>query len=71
MEMGGVRWGGTIHQEAKQYDVIISNPPYVKSSDMTRLPDEFKHEPALALDGGADGLTFVHTIMKEAYVRGR
>ncbi len=36
---------------------------------MAKLPEEYKHEPQLALDGGPDGLQFVHTLLKEAYVR--
>ncbi len=52
----------------KQYDVILTNPPYVKSSDMASLPDEYKHEPKMALDGGSDGLKFIDVILKEAYV---
>ncbi|MBO5712605.1 MAG: peptide chain release factor N(5)-glutamine methyltransferase, partial [Clostridia bacterium] len=41
-----------------KFNVIISNPPYVKSSDLKTLQNEVKFEPTLALDGGEDGLTF-------------
>jgi len=50
----------------KRYDVIISNPPYVNSVSMSTLPDEYRHEPALALAGGTDGLDLVRRILAEA-----
>jgi ribosomal protein L3 glutamine methyltransferase len=50
----------------KSYDLIISNPPYVTASAMDQLPDEYRHEPELALAGGDDGLDAVRTILKEA-----
>ncbi|MBM4223129.1 MAG: 50S ribosomal protein L3 N(5)-glutamine methyltransferase [Gammaproteobacteria bacterium] len=49
-----------------QYDVIISNPPYVPTSSMYTLPAEYKHEPRHALDGGEDGLLFVDEILRHA-----
>ncbi len=43
--------------DGRKFDVIISNPPYIKSSDILTLQKEVKDfEPVLALDGGADGL---------------
>ena len=50
----------------KSYDLIISNPPYVTAMAMEELPDEYRHEPRLALAGGDDGLDAVRTIIKEA-----
>jgi len=50
----------------QQYDLIISNPPYVDQRDMDDLPKEFRWEPELALAAGKDGLTLVHRILKEA-----
>jgi ribosomal protein L3 glutamine methyltransferase len=50
----------------KSYDLIISNPPYVTSVAMEDLPREYRHEPALALAGGDDGMDAVRTILRDA-----
>lgn len=50
----------------KSYDLIISNPPYVTAMAMEELPREYRHEPALALAGGDDGLDAVRTILRKA-----
>ena len=43
--------------DADQFDLVVSNPPYVKRGDIASLPPEVKnHEPRMALDGGRDGL---------------
>jgi len=52
--------------ESKQYDIIVSNPPYVDEDDMTGLADEFKHEPELALSSGVDGLEFTKKMLNQA-----
>lgn len=49
-----------------QYDLIISNPPYVNSASMLKLPPEYRHEPSLALAGGDDGMDLVRTIIEQA-----
>jgi len=50
----------------KRYDVILCNPPYVTADAMRRLPPEYRHEPRLALAGGADGLDVVRRILAES-----
>lgn len=49
-----------------QYDVIICNPPYVNSGSMDALPQEYRHEPQLALAGGDDGMDLVRRILEAA-----
>ncbi len=50
----------------KNYDLVISNPPYVTASAMESLPAEYRHEPRMALAGGDDGLEAVRILLKEA-----
>ena len=50
----------------KRYDLILVNPPYVDAEGMAGLPAEYRHEPALALAGGADGLGLIRRILLEA-----
>ena len=52
-----------------RYDVIVSNPPYVPQAAMQSLPAEYRHEPVLALAGGANGLDIVERIVREAKAR--
>jgi len=49
-----------------RYDLILCNPPYVNQASMDMLPAEFRAEPALALAGGADGMDFVRTLLRDA-----
>ncbi|GGY16341.1 50S ribosomal protein L3 N(5)-glutamine methyltransferase [Massilia dura] len=54
---------------AKKYDLIVTNPPYVNSGSMAQLPKEYRHEPQIALDGGADGMDLVRRIVAGAAER--
>jgi ribosomal protein L3 glutamine methyltransferase len=52
--------------EQRQYDVIVTNPPYVGDEEMQGLPAEYHGEPALGLRGGRDGLDIVRRILAGA-----
>ncbi len=49
-----------------KFDLILCNPPYVNSQSMATLPQEYVNEPALALDGGPDGMRFISRLLHEA-----
>jgi ribosomal protein L3 glutamine methyltransferase len=50
----------------RRYDLILCNPPYVPAASMQKLPREYTHEPELALAGGADGMTVIRRLLREA-----
>ena len=50
----------------RRFDLILSNPPYVTTASMEALPDEYRHEPELALAAGEDGMDVVEHIVREA-----
>lgn len=52
--------------EDRKYDLIISNPPYVDAKSVASLPQEYLHEPKLALGSGNDGLDATRLILKHA-----
>lgn len=49
-----------------EYEIIVSNPPYVPTSRLAELPPEYAHEPALGLDGGSAGLDIVARLLAES-----
>lgn len=48
------------------FDIIVTNPPYIKTDEISILSKEVQNEPTLALDGGQDGLVFYRQIIKQA-----
>jgi ribosomal protein L3 glutamine methyltransferase len=52
--------------EGERFDLIVSNPPYVRSAAVALFPPEYAAEPALAHAGGEDGLSLVRRILEEA-----
>ena len=48
------------------YDLILCNPPYVNRQSMAVLPAEYRAEPQMALDGGADGMDFIRPLLAQA-----
>lgn len=49
-----------------KYDLIISNPPYVDQEDIDSMPEEFHHEPEMALGSGVDGLDITKRILAQS-----
>jgi release factor glutamine methyltransferase len=57
------QWLNAENAFSGQFSLVVSNPPYIKTDDLTRLPQEVKKEPVSALDGGEDGLIFYSHII--------
>ncbi|MCK4847171.1 MAG: peptide chain release factor N(5)-glutamine methyltransferase [Deltaproteobacteria bacterium] len=57
------------HPLKEAFDIIVANPPYIKSADIAGLAEEVSaFEPHLALDGGRDGLKVIRKIIKDAHL---
>jgi ribosomal protein L3 glutamine methyltransferase len=52
--------------QGRTWDLIVSNPPYVKAASMKRLPEEYRREPEMALASGRDGLAHTRAILAQA-----
>ena len=52
--------------EENKFNIIVSNPPYIRTDVIKELSRQVKHEPKIALDGGKDGLDFYRNIINEA-----
>jgi len=52
--------------ENDRFDIILCNPPYVNSSSIAQLPDEYLQEPSIALAGGSDGMVIIRKIIEQA-----
>jgi ribosomal protein L3 glutamine methyltransferase len=59
-----IQGDGLAHAQGP-YDLVVCNPPYVNHDSMQALPPEFRHEPALALAGGADGMDFIRPMLAQ------
>ncbi|MBN2690718.1 MAG: 50S ribosomal protein L3 N(5)-glutamine methyltransferase [Burkholderiaceae bacterium] len=59
-------WSALGAHPADGYDLVLCNPPYVPTASMQALPEEYRHEPALALAGGADGMDLVRRLLQDA-----
>ena len=61
-----LRQGDGLAAARGPYDLILCNPPYVNRASMQTLPPDYRAEPALALDGGLDGMDFVRPLLAQA-----
>ncbi|MBT3312953.1 MAG: peptide chain release factor N(5)-glutamine methyltransferase [Desulfobacterales bacterium] len=61
-------WFETLNENSQKFDMIVSNPPYIRSGDIKKLqPEIVFHEPLIALDGGEDGFCEIRNIIYSAY----
>jgi release factor glutamine methyltransferase len=61
-------WDAALAPDRETFDLIVSNPPYIRSSDMDSLQPDIRHfEPVMALDGSGDGLACIRHIVESAH----
>jgi ribosomal protein L3 glutamine methyltransferase len=60
-----LRQGDGLAAADGRYDLVLCNPPYVNRASMQALPAEYRAEPALALDGGVDGMDFIRPLVRD------
>lgn len=65
IEKWDVLQGPPFFMEKERFDLILCNPPYIKSADLKELQPEVQQEPMLALDGGLDGLIYYHVLAEK------
>ena len=62
IEQWDILHGVPFFLQKERFDVIVSNPPYIKTADLPTLQPEVQQEPELALDGGTDGLLYYRAL---------
>ncbi len=65
IEKWDILQGVPFFMEKERFDLILSNPPYIKTKDLPTLQPEVQQEPEIALDGGCDGLLYYRTICRD------
>jgi len=65
IEKWDILQGVPFFMEKMEFDVIVSNPPYIKTRDLPTLRPEVQQEPVIALDGGCDGLLYYRALAKD------
>jgi release factor glutamine methyltransferase len=65
---GRIKWLQTdlLSRVETDFDFLVANLPYIPTAEMAKLPREVRHDPRLALDGGADGLDVIRRFIVEA-----
>jgi len=58
--------GQGLAEVSGRWDALVSNPPYIATSDLDRLPENVRKEPRLALDGGREGLDLISALIRQA-----